>query len=286
SWSKHPTPKPTLTQVDPQTVSAIHPQLGARFLVSDRAVPWLFTENETNTERVFGIANASPYVKDGIDRRVVHGEEHAGNPARAGTKAAAHYEVTVPGGGAVPVRLRLGPDQAPATAFGDEFDGVVTARQREADEFYDSVIPSHLPADERLVVRQAFAGMLWSKQFYYYPVNKWLNDEVLPPDCHRRVATRNSAWFTLDSADVISMPDKWEYPWFAAWDLAFHCMVLARVDLDFAKAQLRLMTNQVYLHPSGQMPAYEWNFSDVNPPVHCKATWEVYLMEKFINGKG
>src|SRR5262249_19594330 len=127
SWSKHPTPKPTLTQVDPQTVSAIHPQLGARFLVSDRAVPWLFTENETNTERVFGIANASPYVKDGIDRRVVHGEEHAVNPARAGTKAAAHYEVTVPGGGAVTVRLRLGPDQAPATAFGDEFDGVVTA---------------------------------------------------------------------------------------------------------------------------------------------------------------
>jgi hypothetical protein len=140
--------------------------------------------------------------------------------------------------------------------------------------------------DARLVMRQAFAGMLWSKQFYYYPVQNWMNDEVLPPDCQRRLPTRNRDWFHLESADIFSMPDKWEYPWFAAWDLAFHCMVLARVDLDFAKDQLRLMTNQVYLHPNGQIPAYEWNFSDVNPPVHCKATWQVYLLEKSLRGHG
>jgi hypothetical protein len=287
SWSKEPTPKPELHQIDGRTVSAIHPYLGERFLTSDREVEWLFTENETNNERIFHTPNASPYVKDGINDRVVHGREGAVNPRHTGTKVAGHYEVTVPGGGAVSVRLILGRERAaPPTAFGAEFETVVQARRREADEFYDAAIPARVPADERLVTRQAFAGMLWSKQFYYYPVDKWMNDDVLPPDCHRRVVARNRAWFTLDSADVISMPDKWEYPWFAAWDLAFHCIVLSRVDLDFAKEQLRLMTNQVYLHPSGQIPAYEWNFSDVNPPVHCKATWEVYLIGKSITGKG
>jgi hypothetical protein len=159
-------------------------------------------------------------------------------------------------------------------------------RLGEADEFYAKIIPPSVTPDENLVMRQAFAGMLWSKQFYYYPVAKWLNDTVLPPDCSRRVALRNTAWFHLESADIVSMPDKWEYPWFAAWDLAFHCMTLARVDIDFAKEQLRLLTKQVYLHPNGQIPAYEWNFSDVNPPVHAKAIWEIYRLEKSYRGKG
>jgi hypothetical protein len=287
SWSKEPSPKPSLRQVDGQTVSAIHPILGARFLSCDRAVPWLFTENETNNARLFRIPNASPYVKDGIDSLIIHGQPDAVNPRQGGTKVAAHYDIAVPPEGAVTLRLCLGDERVKvATAFGAEFDGVMQARRREADEFYDAILPSRLSADSRLVMRQAFAGMLWSKQYYYYPVNKWLNDDMLPPDCKGRGDVRNRAWFTLDSADVISMPDKWEYPWFAAWDLAFHCMVFSRIDIDFAKDQLRLMTNQVYLHPNGQIPAYEWNFSDVNPPVHCKAVWQVYLMEKSADGKG
>jgi hypothetical protein len=287
SWSRNPPPKPMLRQLDPQTVTAFHPILGDRYLYADRAVPWLFTENESNNERIFRTENASPYVKDGIDEAVVHGRSQAVNPRRMGTKASAHYDLSIPGGGVVVLQLRLSPRQlVPVEAVGPEFDRVVQARLAEADEFYAAVIPAEISADERLVMRQAFAGMLWSKQFYYYPVNKWLNEEILPPDCERRLAPRNRQWFHLESVDVISMPDKWEYPWFAAWDLAFHCMVLARVDLDLAKDQLRLITNQVYLHPSGQIPAYEWNFSDVNPPVHCRATWWVYVMEKSARGTG
>jgi hypothetical protein len=287
SWSKEPTAKPRLRLIDDHTVGLSHVGLGERFLRCDRAVLWLFTENETNNARVFGTANASPYVKDGIGERIVHGRLDAVNPANTGTKAAAHCEVTVPAGGLVTLRLRLGTEPgAPTTAFGIDFDAVLQDRRREADEFYEAVIPAKLSADARLVMRQALAGMLWSKQFYYYPVNKWLYDDALPPDCRRRAVVRNREWFTLESADVISMPDKWEYPWFAAWDLAFHCTVLARVDAEFAKDQLRLMTNQVYLHPNGQIPAYEWNFSDVNPPVHCKATWQVYLIDKSTTGRG
>ena len=287
SWVRNPPPKPMLRQIDPRTVTASHSILGDRYLHADRAVPWLFTENETNNERIFRTPNAAPYVKDGFDNAIVHGVTSAVNPRRMGTKAAAHYELSVPPGGTIALRLRLGPRQLTATeAFGPEFDSVLSAALREADAFYGRVIPAGVSADETAVMRQAFAGMLWSKQFYYYPVNKWLNDQILPPDCQRRLATRNRQWIHLESVDVISMPDKWEYPWFAAWDLAFHCIVLARVDLDFAKGQLELITNQVYLHPSGQIPAYEWNFSDVNPPVHCRATWHVYLMDKSARGKG
>ncbi|HTN71975.1 MAG TPA: glucosidase [Methylomirabilota bacterium] len=287
SWHENPTPKPNVRQVNDQTVSAIHAVLGGRFLYCDRVVPWLFTENETNNQRVFRTPNASPYVKDGINNYLINGEKDAVNPKKTGTKTAAHYQITVPAGGVEVLRVRLSTALlSPAEVFGPDFDSVVKARLREADDFYGQVIPPEIAADERLVTRQAFAGMLWGKQFYNYPVNKWIHDEVLPPDCHKRVAARNQAWFHLESSDIISMPDKWEYPWFAAWDLAFHCMVLARIDFDFAKEQLRLMTKQVYLHPSGQIPAYEWNFSDVNPPVHCKACWQVYLMEKGLRGKG
>ena len=288
SWSKTPSPKPSLRRLHERTIAAFHRELGERYFYCDRVVPLLFTENETNSERVFNVPNASSYVKDGINNYIVHGQREAVNPAQTGTKAAAYYEIAIPAGGIHVVDLRLTDRlwSSPTDAFGPEFDGVLTSRLREADEFYADVIPARLSADSRMVVRQAFAGMLWTKQFYNYPVHKWMEAEILPPDCQHRVATRNKDWFFLESADILSMPDKWEYPWFAAWDLAFHCMILARVDIDFAKTQLRLMTNQVYLHPNGQIPAYEWNFSDVNPPVHCKATWQTYLMDKFLHGKG
>ena len=288
SWTRVACTKPRLTRLDERTLAAFHPELGERYLYCDRAVPLLFTENETNTERVFKVANGSQYVKDGINDFIVHGRREAVNPDSVGTKAAAHYEITIPAAARHIVELRLSDRRLSSAgdAFGPAFDDVLATRLREADEFYAQVIPTNLSNDARLVARQAFAGMLWSKQFYYYPVRQWMEDEVLPSDCERRVTSRNKEWFFLESADIFSMPDKWEYPWFAAWDLAFHCMVLARVDVDFAKEQLRLITNQVYLHPSGQIPAYEWNFSDVNPPVHCKATWQIYMMEKLIDGKG
>ena len=287
AWSKDPQPKPSLKRCGPQAIAASHPLL-ERQLLLDSAVPLLFTENETNTARVFGLPNASPYVKDGINDFIVHGRNNAVNREPIGTKAAAHYQLTVPPGGVQVVRLRLTADTALTAdaAFGAGFDEVMNTRVQEADAFYATVIPPHLSADGQMVIRQSFAGMLWSKQFYFYPVNKWIHDQRLPPDCQQRVIKRNREWFHFDGADILSIPDKWEYPWFAAWDLAFHCMILARVDIDFAKEQLRLMTNQLYLHPNGQIPAYEWNFSDVNPPVHCRAVWEIYLMDKAFRGRG
>src|SRR5262249_2184858 len=235
-------------------------------------VEWLVTDNETNRQRVFKLPNSARYLKDGISNYLAEGRHDAINPDGTGTKAAAHYQVDVPAGGSHQIRLLLSEVMlSPLTeVFGEEFDRVMRTRLADADEFYKSVIPQSVTDDGRLVARQAYAGMLWSKQFYYYPVNAWINDEILPPDTMRRPRTRNKEWFHLESSDIISMPDKWEYPWFAAWDLAFHCFTLAGVDLDFAKNQMGLITNQVYLHPNGQIPAYEWNFSDVNPPVHCK----------------
>jgi hypothetical protein len=287
SWFTDATPKPNLRQVKDQTISANHPILGERFFYCEDVDSWLFTENETNNERIFRTGNQTSYVKDGINNYLVHGQTSAVNRDKTGTKVSGHYSITVPSGGSKTIRLRLTPgEMTAAEAFGPRFETVFKRRISEADEFYAKVIPPSVTPDENLVMRQAFAGMLWSKQFYFYPVARWLSDEVLPPDCTERMASRNKSWFHLESADIISMPDKWEYPWFAAWDLAFHCMILARVDFDFAKDQLRLLTNQVYLHPNGQMPAYEWNFSDVNPPVHCKAIWQIYLLEKSFRGEG
>jgi mannosylglycerate hydrolase MGH1-like protein len=287
SWSRDVPPKPLLTRLDDWTIGASHPEFGERYLQCDRAVPLLFTENETNNERVFKTPNTSRYVKDGINDRVVLGRCEAVNPEGRGTKAAAHCQLTVGPGRSEVLQLRLSARRAtsPEDAFGSVFEDIVQTRVQEADEFYATVIPPTLSADAQLIMRQALAGMLWSKQYYYYPVDKWFHDDQLPPDSQQRAPSRNRDWFHLESADILSMPDKWEYPWFAAWDLAFHCLVLARVDLDFAKDQLRLMTNQVYLHPNGQIPAYEWNFSDVNPPVHCKASWQVYVMEKAFRGR-
>ncbi|MBF2085156.1 glucosidase [Thermoleptolyngbya sp. C42_A2020_037] len=288
-WFPEPPPKPQIHQVNEQAIAALHPDLGTRYLYGDRPVPALFTENETNRERVFGLPNASPYVKDAFHRYVINGEADAVNPEKTGTKSAFHYVLKIPAGGAEVIRLKLGdrPPESASLEFGSAFDELVQTRITEADEFYAEIIPEFMSDDQQNVMRQAFAGMLWTKQYYYYPVRAWLHDEILPPDCKTRIPLRNHEWFHLESADILSMPDKWEYPWFAAWDLAFHTLVLAAVDMAFAKDQLRLMTHQVYLHPNGQIPAYEWNFSDVNPPVHCTATWQVYLIDKARNhGKG
>ncbi|MDM9379118.1 glucosidase [Chlorogloeopsis sp. ULAP01] len=285
SWFGEQSPKPFIKQLNDQTIAASHSELGERYLLyCDRTIPFLFTENETNRERIFNLPNKSPYVKDGINNYVVHGKHEAVNPEKIGTKVAAHYVLEIPANGVEEIQLCLSNRLLDAASFGDKFEAVLQTRCLEADEFYNAIIPVNVSEDERNVMRQAFAGMLWTKQFYYYPVYDWLKDEILPPDCPKRHLSRNREWFHLESADILSMPDKWEYPWFAAWDLAFHCGVLALVDIDFAKEQLRLMTNQVYLHPNGQIPAYEWNFSDVNPPVHCTATWQVYLVDKAMRG--
>jgi len=266
-------------------IVASHPALGERYLYCQRADSCLFTDNETNLQRLFGRPNESAYVKDGINDYIVQGKLEAVNSEKVGTKSAAHYILDVPGGGLQVVQLRLTDTRlSPGTDPFSNFDSMMQARQQEADAFYQSMTPANTSDDVANVMRQAFAGMLWTKQFYYYPVQNWIEDKQLPPDAPSRFVTRNREWFYLESARIFSMPDKWEYPWFAAWDLAFHCIVLAQVDIDFAKEQLQLITNQVHLHPNGQIPAYEWNFSDVNPPVHCMATWQVYLMDKVANG--
>ncbi len=276
---------------------ADHVQLGKRYMYCDTgqqgAPPLLFTENETNTQRLWNQPNATPYVKDGINNYVVHGQTDAVNPAQEGTKASAHYQLAVGAGQTVEVRVRL-TDQAPAKGrktfrpFAD-FDAIFTIRKQEADIFYGSITPPGIEGkDSAMVMRQALAGMLWSKQFYYFDLDRWLAEHKAHPLLHPNAPAglRNRQWFHMVNSDVISMPDKWEYPWYAAWDLAFHCVALAMVDIDFAKHQLDLMVRDVYLHPNGQIPAYEWNFSDVNPPVHAWATLFVYSIEKDLNGKG
>jgi hypothetical protein len=268
------------------TVEAKDTELGPRWLYADGDVPLLFTENETNTQRLFRKANASPYVKDAFDEFVAHGRLDAVNPQQTGTKAAAHYRTVVEAGGSVVWRLRLSdgsPERLPDPFRG--FDDVMAARLREADEFYDALLPASVGPDAANVMRQALAGMLWSKQYYYLDANLWLGEHGVEPFAEQTgPAPRNSAWEHMINADVISMPDKWEYPWYAAWDLAFHAIALAPVDIDFAKAQLELMLRETYLHPSGQIPAYEWNFSDVNPPVHAWATIFLYRLEQSLRG--
>ena len=252
-----------------------HPQLGTRRLAYDGTPNLLFTENETNFERLYGVPNGSLYVKDGINDYVVDKASHAVNPAETGTKAAAHYQLTLAPGETATIRLWL-VESLPGDLFGPTFDRIFTDRKREADEFYATVIPAHLSPDAKNVMRQSFAGMLWSKQFYHYVVRDWLQgDPVSPPPPSERQSGRNHEWLHLYNADVISMPDKWEYPWYAAWDLAFHCVPLALVDAEFAKQQLLLMLREWYMHPNGQLPAYEWAFGDVNPPVHAWAAWRV-----------
>ncbi len=262
---------------------------GTRWLYCEGAPELLFTENETNTARLYGAPNSTPFVKDGINNYVVHGDAGAVNPAGEGTKAAARYVLNVGAGETVTVRLRLS-DESPTSGvemFGQSFDRIFDERIREADEFYANVIPADLSEDARSVMRQSFAGMLWSKQFYHYVIKEWLEgDPTQPAPPPEREAGRNHEWTHLYNADVISMPDKWEYPWYAVWDLAFHCVPLALVDPDFAKEQLILVLREWYMHPNGQIPAYEWALSDVNPPVHAWAAWRVYKIDERRCGTG
>ncbi|HEY3202979.1 MAG TPA: glucosidase [Thermoanaerobaculia bacterium] len=247
----------------------------------------LFTENESNARRLWGVENDSAFVKDGIHERVVHGVETAVNPERVGSKASVLYAPEIPAGDSVTLRLRLAAGNGPEDPFGLSFESLFEERIREADEFYSSLATPDLSEDARSVQRQAFAGLLWSKQFYHYDVNRWLRGDPAGPEPPReRLDGRNSDWTHLFNADVISMPDKWEYPWYAAWDLAFHCIPLALVDPDFAKQQLVLLLREWYMHPNGQLPAYEWAFGDVNPPVHAWAAWRVYKIEKKRTRKG
>jgi len=267
-------------------VSAEHESLGLRWLCCEGLPELLVTENETNFTRLWGVANLSPYVKDGIDAFLVHGARDAVNPYLVGTKAALRYRLRLGPGESTSVRLRL-TDTMPSAPFGPEFDRVSADRRREADEFYADIIPAELSDDARRVMRQAFAGLLWSKQFYHYDVTRWLiGDPAFPPPPRERLRGRNHDWTHLYNEDVVSMPDTWEYPWYAAWDLAFHMIPLSLVDLDFAKSQLILFLREWYQHPNGQIPAYEWAFGDVNPPVHAWAAWRVYKIEQRRRGKG
>jgi hypothetical protein len=249
----------------------------------------LFTENETNPIRLFGMGHPG-FFKDGINDAVVQGRASAVNPAHEGTKVAAHYRFDVPAQGRAAMLVRFSnrdPESLADGPFAPAAVEIFNTRQREADEFYDAIVPTRLGSDETLVVRQAFGSLLWSKQFYHYVVRDWLRGDPgqpTPPAERRR--GRNREWAHLYNADVISMPDKWEYPWYAAWDLAFHCVPLALVDADFAKQQLMLMLREWYMHPNGQLPAYEWALGDVNPPVHAWAAWRVYKIEKKRTGRG
>ncbi|HEX9004726.1 MAG TPA: glucosidase, partial [Blastocatellia bacterium] len=256
-------------------------------LFCDALPELLFTENETNKQRLYGGENDSPYVKDGINEFIIHGNPDAVNPAKIGSKAAAHYRLTLAPGESKTVQLRLTDQVSLTEPFGQEFGESFHRSRAEADEFYEALAPAGISVDARNVQRQAFAGLLWSKQFYYYDLNRWLRGDLQQPEPPKeRARGRNSDWTHLYNADVISMPDKWEYPWYAAWDLAFHCIPLALVDADFAKEQLLLMLREWYMHPNGQIPAYEWAFGDVNPPVHAWAAWRVYKVEKKASGKG
>ena len=291
SGAEYP-PKPAIVRASRDTLVATHATLG-RFAFVTGPTPngglprFLFTDNESNAERLFGSPNASAYVKDAFHDVLVNGNTAAVNPAGVGTKAAAHYAMRFEPGVTATIQLRLAsvdathglfdPDRLPT--IGDDFDRIVVRRQREADEFYDKVFPAAATRDERVVMRQAYAGLLWSKQFFHYVVREWLaGDPAQPSPPAERRTGRNSDWTHVHCHDVISMPDKWEYPWFAAWDLAFHMIAFARLDPQFAKEQLLLFLREWYMHPNGQLPAYEFAFGDVNPPMHAWACWRVYKM--------
>jgi hypothetical protein len=288
TWdSEQQKPSPSL-QIGPEahgsvTLTASGPDWGNVSLYSEGSPRLLFTENETNNERLFGGRNAAPYVKDGINDYVVLGRQEAVNPDLRGTKAAMDYHLHVDAGAESVVRLRL--TEAPnTTPFGSEFDKLFEERRGEADAFYRAITPTRVTDDAASVVRQALSGMIWSKQSFIYDVNRWLQEHHYDPTQRSGLQVRNREWFHLSAEHVISMPDKWEYPWFAAWDLAFHAVALSGVDIDFAKDQLGLLLDQVYLNPAGQIPAYEWNFSDVNPPVQAWASIFTYRVEQALRG--
>ena len=280
TWAWQPDAvRPHLQMAQHLAIQASLPGHGDYYLYGDGEPSSLFCDNDSNAARLWGTEAAPGYWKDGIDARVVHADLAAVNPAQAGTKAAVWYERVVPAGGSVEIRLRL-TREVRTTPFAD-FDAIFAQRHAEADEFYAELQQGIDSADARHVQRQAFAGMIWSKQFYYFDVPQWLRGDPgqVPPPAGRRHG-RNADWEHLNNADIVSMPDKWEYPWYAAWDLAFHCIPLALIDAGFAKEQLVLLTREWYMHPNGQLPAYEWAFGDVNPPVHAWATWRVYQIDR------
>ena len=276
SWGYGRT-RPQLRAVGPQTVRLEERHLGERWWYVEGEVPLLFTENESNTERLFDAPNPMPYVKDGIHEAVVHGRLERVNPAQVGTKVAAHFQAVVAPGEAFTVRVRFA--DVPHSAPFADFEAIFEQRRAEADAFYAAIQPPTLSADERRIHRQALAGLMWSKQFYHYSVELWLQGDPaqpLPPEARRH--GRNADWTHLYNMNVLSMPDKWEYPWYAAWDLAFHAVPIALIDPEWAKRQLILLLREWYMHPNGQIPAYEWAFGDVNPPVHAWAAWQVYQL--------
>jgi len=280
TWSwKSGARKPSLRAEGAQEIRAEHPTLGVYHLYADRPGALLFCENESNPERLWNDTSRCGYWKDAFHERVVLGRLDATNPEQHGTKATVWYEAQVPAGGCLQIQLRLtkNPKEAPFRDFGRTME----ERRAQADEFYGSLQTGIESADARAVQRQAFAGMIWSKQYFYFDIPKWLKgDPTQPSPPAQRRSGRNSEWEHLNNADVISMPDKWEYPWYAAWDLAFHCIPFAHIDAEFAKEQLTLLTREWYMHPNGQMPAYEWAFGDVNPPVHAWATWRVFQIDR------
>jgi hypothetical protein len=293
SWGNNPQ-KPNMKRIEDaknaSVVQLCHKYYGHRWLFCQNAPEILFTENETNTARTQRKSTGPGYFKDGINERIVHGLQGAVNAKLQGTKAAAHYEMTLQPGETRIIKLRLTdlelrPDNG--DPCGEEFDKIFAERHGEADEFYSTVIPETLSDDEKNVMRQALGGLMWSKQFYHFDVRSWLQgDPAQPKPPAERFGGRNHEWTHLYNDDIISMPDKWEYPWYAAWDLAFHCISIAMVDPDFAKDQLLLLLREWYMHPNGQLPAYEWAFGDVNPPVHAWAAWRVYKMEQKRRGRG
>jgi hypothetical protein len=286
SWAPDRT-KPMISADNYGTLEARHEKLGAYYLYAEDVSELLFCDNETNAARLYGLPASGGHFKDAIDDYVVHGKAPAVNPQRVGSKAALHYPVVIPALQSRRVRLRL-TSQYNYKPF-DQFEELFLQRRQEADQFYETLPAAAKTSEERYVQRQAFAGMIWSKQFYYYDIPQWLHgDPSMPPPPPERLHGRNSDWMHLNNADVISMPDKWEYPWYAAWDLAFHCVPLAMIDPEFAKRQLLLLTKEWYMHPSGKLPAYEWAFGDVNPPVHAWATWRVYQVDRdhHSGGKG
>jgi hypothetical protein len=283
AWG-YDTYKPQLASSSAGTIEAYHQALGQYYLQGEGLPESLFCDNETNTVRLYGYSGNNGYYKDGINDHLIQGAVSI-NPAKRGTKAAFHYELTIPAGEHRMIYLSLSQD--PNDAF-ENFDNIFTQRKNEADAFYQEVLKDERSPDIIHIKRQALAGLLWNKQFYYYDVHQWLKgDPAQPPPPPQRWELRNAEWKHLHSKEILSVPDKWEFPWFASWDMAFHCYTLAMVDMEFAKSQLLYMVNEWYMHPNGQLPAYEWNFSDCNPPIHAMAIWEIYKAEKDANqGKG
>ena len=281
--------RPRFKQGEPVNRTSVietnHDYYGLRRLLCEGQPTLLFTENETNSRRLYGDAEGARYVKDSFHDYVVRGDKEAVNPDQIGSKAAAHYTLSLAPGASDTIHLRLTNEENEKGLTREAFNATFTQRIQEANEFYDELAPPDLSEDARRVQRQAFAGLLWSKQFYHYDANRWLKGDPGPEPPRERLHGRNSDWTHLYNADVISMPDKWEYPWYAAWDLAFHCIPLALVDATFAKEQLILMLREWYMHPNGQIPAYEWAFGDVNPPVHAWAAWRVYKIEQETEGR-